>query len=62
MMFFFILTTFTLHIILILLEEIMSRSPMGIQGLRAGKTFRLNSPRHKIQNMWLISQFSQLLL
>ena len=44
MMFFFILITFTLHIILILLEEIMSWSPMGVQGLRAGKTFRLNSP------------------
>ena len=44
MMFFFILITFTLHIILILLEKIMSRSPMGVQGLRAGKTFRLNSP------------------
>ena len=44
MMFFFILITFTLHIILILLEEIMCRSPMGVQGLRAGKTFRLNSP------------------
>ena len=44
MMFFFILITFTLYIILILLEKIMSRSPMGVQGLRAGKTFRLNSP------------------